>query len=408
MNRTIHLIMERARRAGKLGRLRAACPWYALVGVLVVGCWQAATVHFNYGGNWTALFCSGEAYKPPPELAASTYIFRFSTGYDGQFYRMVAHDPWFQKGWSKYHDAPKLRYSRILVPGLAWLLAGGQSRFIDAAYISVVLLCVFLGIYWLSRYAMFHGRSPAWGLGFLWIPGTLISIDRLTIDIALAALCAGLVWYVKRDSPLRIYLVLVLAGLARETGLLLTGACCLHALWNRRWRNALVYATAAVPTVLWYGFVATHAVQTYAHPVHLVPRWFFRYPLVGIVMKLFQPEPYPFDPTLVRVIQAADAIALCGFLLALGLAVWGLWKRRLDQEQWATIAFLALALAVSVPGFWRNVYDYGRPFSPLAFLVGLRVLTGGSLWLLAPILMMDLRIATQWAPQLWGVLRGLL
>jgi hypothetical protein len=400
--------MESARRGEKLGRLRAASPWYALLGVLLVGCWQAATVHFNYGGNWTALFCSGDAFTVPPDLAASTYIFKSSTGYDGQFYRYVAHDPWFQKGWSKYHDAPKLRYSRILLPGLAWLLAGGQSRYIDAAYISVVLLCVFLGIYWLSRYAVFHGRSPAWGLGFLSLPGTLISIDRLTVDIALAALCAGLFWYVKRDSPARLYLVLVLAGLVRETGLLLAGACCLHALWHRRWRNALVYATAALPALAWHQFVAARIMPVHAHSGGLVPRWFFLYPLVGIVMKLFRPESYPFGPVLAHAIQAADAIALCGFLLAMGLAVWGMRKGRLDQEQWATIAFAALTLALSVPGFWRNVYGWGRPFSPLVFLVGLRALSGGSPWLLAPILMMDLRIAVQWAPQLWGVLRGVL
>jgi hypothetical protein len=400
--------MESARRLERIRWLPAACPRYALLGVLLAGCWQAATVRFNYGGNWTALFCTGEAHTVPPELAARTYIFKASTGFDGQFYRYIAHDPWLQKGWSKYQDAPKLRYRRILVPGLAWLLAAGQSRYIDAAYNSVILFSLFFGIYWLSRYAVFHGRSPAWGLGFLLVPGTLISIDRLTVDIALVALCSGLVWYVRKDSPGRIYLVLVLAGLARETGLLLTGACCLHALWNRRWRQAMVYATAALPALLWYGFVATHAAPMHASRGGLVPRWFFQYPLVGILMKLFQPEHYPFGPLLARGIQALDAIALGGLLLALGLAVWGLRKGRWDQEHWATLAFLALTLAVSTPGFWRNVYSYARPFSPLVFLVGLRALSGGSLWALAPILMMDLRVAAQWAPQLWGVLRGLL
>ncbi len=249
--------------------------------------------------------------------------------------------------------------------------------------------------------------STAWGLGFLLIPGTLISVDRLTVDIALVALCAGLVWYVKRDSPLGIYLALVLAGLARGTGLLLTGVCCLHALWNRRWRKALVYATAAAPAALWYGFVTTHSAQANAHTLHRVSEWVFRYPLVGIVIKLFQPEPYPFGPILVRVIQTADATALCGFLLALGLAVWSLRKGHLDQEHWATMAFLAFTLAVSVPGFWQSVYGYGRPVSPLVFLVGLRVLTGGSLRVLAPVRMLDLRIGVHWVPQLLGVLRGL-
>jgi hypothetical protein len=406
--RTIHLIMESTRRLERIRWVPSPCWRYALLGVLLAGCWQATTVHFNYGGNWTGLFCTGEACRVPPELAAGTYIFKGAPGFDGQYYRFVAHDPWLQKGWSKYQDGPRLRYRRILVPGLAWLLAAGQFRYIDAAYISVILLSVFFGIYWLSCYAVFHGRSPAWGLGFLLIPGTLTSIDRLAVDIALVALCSGLVWYAKRDSPVGIFLVLVLAGLARETGLLLTAAVCLHALWNRRWRQAPIYATAALPTVLWYGFVVTHAVAAHPSRGGLVPRWFFQYPLAGIVMKLFQPEHYQLGPLLAGAFQALDAIALCGLLLALGLAAWGLRKGGWDQEQWATLAFIALALAVSTPDFWRNVYGYGRPLSPLVFLVGLRALSGGSLWALAPILMMDLRVAAQWAPQLRGVLRGIL
>jgi hypothetical protein len=376
---------------------------YALLGVLVVGCWQAATVHFNYGGNWTALFCAGGRLPVPPELAPGTYTFNGSNGYDGQFYRYVAHDPWFQKDWSAYYDAPAMRYARILVPALAWLLAGGQARYIDAAYIAVVLLCVCTGIYWLGRYVASQGRSPAWGLGFLLIPGTLISIDRLTVDIALLALCAAWVWYIRSDSPVRLYLVLVLAGLTRETGLLLTGACCLHALRDRRWSRAALHATAVLPALVWNRIVAAHVGHLFGHR----PWWFQTRPLVGIVAALFRSERYPFGPFLTNAIQALDCLALCGFLLAVGLAAWGLRKGRLDQRQWAVAAFLALMMGVSVPGAWRDVYGYARPFSPLLLLVALRALKG-SPWLLAPIVLVDLRIAAQWAPQLAGILRGLL
>jgi hypothetical protein len=380
---------------------------YALLGVLVVGCWQAATVHFNYGGNWTALFCTGDRHPAPPELAAGTYTFKASNGYDGQFYRYVAHDPWFQKDWSAYYDVPALRCGRILVPGLAWILAGGQSRYIDTTYIAVVLLCVGLGICWLGRYVASQGRSPAWGLGFLLIPGTLISIDRLTVDIVLVALCAAWVWYIQSESPVRLYLILVLAGLTRETGLLLAGACCLHALRDRHWRKAAVYATAALPALVWRLVVAAHVTHVHIYHAGHYPWWFYTRPLVGIVARLFRPESYPFGPFLTHVIQALDVIALCGFLLAAGLAAWSLRKGRLDQRQWAVTGFLALMLGVSVGGFWRNVYSYGRPFSPLLLLAGLRAMTG-SPWLLAPIILMDLRIAAQWAPQFWGILRGLL
>jgi hypothetical protein len=385
----------------------------ALVSVVAAFIWQATTVHFNYGGNWTGLFWTGDARPVPPELAANTYVFKSGTGYDGQFYRYVAHDPWFQKGLWKYHDAARWRSWRILVPALAWLVAGGQSRYIDAAYMAVILLFVGLGTYWLGRYAASYGRHPAWGLGFLLLPATLISIDRLTIDIALAALCAGFVWYSRRESTVGLYAVLVLAGLARETGLLLVAAACLYELWNRRWRRAALFATAALPVLVWLRIVT---VQT-AHPHRLIrgyylgglaAPWFFQYPLVGIIMALFRAEPYPVKPPLLQVVQAVDVLALCGFLFALALAVWGLWRRRLDREQWVALCFVALALVLSVPGYWRHVYSYGRPLSPLLFVVGLRAFAGARWWVLVPILLMDVRMAVQMSPQFLGILRGLL
>jgi hypothetical protein len=307
----------------------------------------------------------------------------------------------------KYEDSVMVRNTRILVPGLAWLAAGGQSRFIDAAYISIILIFVFLGIYWLSRCAASHGRNPAWGLAFLSVPGTLVSIDRLTVDVALIALCAAWVWYMRSDAPGRLYLVLVLAGLARETGLPLAGACCMHALWRRHWRKALVYAAAALPSVAWYGFVLTHASGIHAGHGAMVPPWLFRQALVGTFAALFRPAHYPFASTLAHGIQALDAVALCGVVLAVALAVWDLRQWPLSREQWAILAFLVLFLAVGTPRFWHNVYSYSRPFSPFLLLVAMPALAGGSRWRLAPMVMLDLRVAAQIAPQLWGIVRGL-
>jgi hypothetical protein len=408
LNRTNHISTESGGEEQNPDRRRRLCLLFALAGMLAVAGWQAATVHYNYSGNWTALFCTGDFFKVPAELSAGTYVFKSSTGYDGQFYRYVSHDPWFQRGFAKYVNAARWRYWRILVPGMAWLLAGGQFQLIDAAFIVVILAWVFLGIYWLGSYAASLGRHPAWGLGFLLIPGVLISVDRLTVDVALAALCAGFMCYAKRGSPVRLYLVLILAGLTRETGLLLIGAYCLHELWSRRWRGAMLYATAAVPALAWYVFVAMHVTQRQMQLGGLIPTWFFRLPLVGLVVKLFHPGSYPFAPPLAHFVQALDAIALCGYLLALGLAIWGLRKLRFDAEQWVIVLFIGLTLVISVPGFWRNVYNYGRVVSPLVFLVALGGLAGRSRWAFAPILMMDLRVAAQWAPQVWGVLRGML
>jgi hypothetical protein len=387
-----------------IGRIAAGrAVRYALAGVLLVFLWQSATVRFNYGGNWTALFCTGDLRPVPAELGA-TYVFAHSDGYDGQFYRYVAHDPWARRGWSQYLDAPPLRRGRILLPAAAWLLAGGQDRYIDAAYISLVLLSIFLGIYWLGRWSELHTRHPAWGLGFILLPATLISVDRMTADVALAAACAGTLWYAARGCYGRVWILLAGALLTRETGLVLVAGCCAYALSGRCWRRAAFLAASCLPAFAWFAFVARRVV--WVSP----PGWLrshFDYPAVGIVVKLFRPEHYPFAPHIAGLVQAADVLALLGILLAVALAVRSLRHRPFQLDQWLILGFLGLVLVLGNLRYWNSAYNHARLLSPLLYLVSLRACQGGTLWTLAPVLLVDLRIATQWVPQLRGVLRGI-
>jgi hypothetical protein len=405
-------------RAGDPKRRRRLCLLYALGGALAVLSWQAATVHFNYGGNWTALFMTGQlSPSPPPELPR-TYIFPGSHGYDGQYYRYVAHVPWFRADWARYFDSPRMRYYRILIPALAWLSALGQSRLVDGAYVGLILCCVFLGTYWLALYAVEEGRQPAWGLAFLLLPATLTSIDRMTVDVAMGALCVAFVRYTRRPSPVRLYMTLLLAPLVRESGALLVAAQCGYDLFGNRWRRAVGYATAILPGAAWYVYVwkyvsATGAISAMGavhtqQSMSVLPRWMFKYPGVGIVMELFRPWHYPFSPWLNRALQCADALALCGFLALMLTGIWSLRKYPWDVEQWAIIGFVALAMATSVPSFWGQVYSYGRPFSPLIFFSALRLLRAGAVWELVPLSLLALRVLVQMAPQAIGIAHGLL
>ena len=395
-----------AKRQSTIGLL------YAIAATLAVLSWQAATVHINYGGNWNALFMTGELYPVPPELGAHTYIFPGSRGYDGQFYRYVAHAPWFREDWAPYFDNPRLRYERILLPALAWVLAAGQSRLVDGAYIGLILCWIFLGTYWLGLLAVDEGHHPAWGLAFLLLPATLTSIDRMTVDVALAALCVAFVRYAKKQSPACVYLVLLLAPLVRDTGALLIAAQCGYDLWGRRWRRAAGFATAILPTAAWYVYVWKHVtVQTVGQMEripHLFPHWLLRYPLVGIFMEFFRPARYPFGPALNLALQCADALALGGLLALMGAGIWGLRRHPWDVEQWAILAFIGLALFTSTPSFWRQVFSYGRPFSPLIFFAALRPMRSGELWVLVPVMLIVLRVLIQMTPQALGILHAVL
>jgi hypothetical protein len=398
-------------RAGDPKHRRKLCLLYALGAALAVLSWQAATVHFNYGGNWTALFMTGALHPPPPELAPHTYIFPESNGYDGQFYRYVAHVPWFRADWARYFDSPRMRYYRILIPALAWLSALGQGQLVDGAYVGVILCWVFLGTYWLALYAADEGRQPAWGLAFLLLPATLTSIDRMTVDVALAALCVAFVRYTRKPSPVRLYVILLLAPLVRDSGALLVAAQCGYDLFGKRSGRAAVYATAILPAAAWYMYVWKHvsamgAVYT-QQSLRVVPRWMFKEPGVGIVKQFFRPEQYPFGPWLNRALQCADALALCGLLALIAAGIWSLRKRPWDVEQWAILGFVGLALATSTPTFWRQVYSYGRPFSPLIFLTALRPLRAGAVWELLPFSLLALRVLVQMAPQAIGIAHGI-
>ena len=73
---------------------KRACLSYALLSVLLAWSWQCLTVHFNFGGNWTALYHAGVRRSIPPSLASEdVYRFPRTFGYDAQFYHYIAHSP---------------------------------------------------------------------------------------------------------------------------------------------------------------------------------------------------------------------------------------------------------------------------------------------------------------------------
>ena len=220
---------------------------FAALTVLALWTWMALDVQFNFRGQWSALFLSGAYSPPPPSFASSTYLYPHSYGYDGQYYRYVAHDPLFRKGIARYVDGPAVRYDRILIPGLAAILSAGQDRFTDAAYIGVVLGFIYLGALWLGRFAVANGGHSAWACLFGLLPSTLISMQRMTVDVALAALCMGFVWYASRNAQGALFVIGAVAPLDRDTGLLLLVACGAQALLARRWKWAVIDVTAIIP-----------------------------------------------------------------------------------------------------------------------------------------------------------------
>lgn len=385
---------------------------WALLAMALALSWQSLTVHANYGGNWTGLFRTGAEKPVPQNLLASTLRSTHPIGYDGQFYRFLAHDPLLLHHTADYLDNPALRSRRILVPLLAWLIAGGQHPAIDGVYILLIGASVFAGVYWLGLIMAHQGRSPAWGLLFLAVPATLVGIDTMTIDVVLAALVACFAWQVQSGRRRWLWLTVAAAPLIRETGLVLVAACVIVALWRREWSRAACWLIAAVPFVVWVAYVLSVFPETSTAPRALIPPQYVPQLRLGILLAFVSPEDYPnLTPGVELLVQILDRVCLLGVMAAAVLAAAQLRTTKWTETTLVLGAFAAIVPALSGRQLWLPVYGYGRLLSPLFLLLlttcGAKLRGPAFAAALAVCLMVDLRVSAEVLTQFLGIVRWL-
>jgi len=381
---------------------KTSCAAVAALCGLAALAWQSLTVKYNYQGDWSGLFATGMQVAMPPELAfEEVHRFRNDPGYDGQFYHVIAHDAFFGNGFVKYVDNPRLRWRRILIPGLAYVLALGQAEYIDFNLIGVNLAFVILGAYWLSRYCGHYGFHPGWGLLFGLTPAVMVSLDRLTVDTALAAFCVGFGLYGAAAPSVRIYPVLAAAPLARETGVVLIAAWCVHRLLKRDWKRAAAGVMMALPALGWLAFV--HSRIAADHTVFASP-----WPLWGLLARTLQPAQYSIHTDWLLKAAVLDYLAVLGIWAALLLAlrlVRGGKPGLLEITIWLFAGIFVVFL--QQPQAWAEAYSFGRTMSPLLICLALLAVATRFWWNLLPLAMVGPRILFQLGPQWKGILRGL-
>jgi hypothetical protein len=350
--------------AGHHRRIRPST--WALGAALAVLAWLALTAQANYAGNWSGLFRTGQATRVPDRLAAVTYRDPSPHGYDGQFYRFIAHDPFFRQGTLAYVDAPVLRSYRIFVPLLAWILAGGRQGLIDGAFVLVIAASVFGGVYWLACAMLRLGRNAAWGLLFLALPGAIASLDRMTVDIALASLTACFAWQQVAHRERGQWLVLASASLVRETGVVLMAAAVGSALFQRQFRKAAVAASAALPALCWLGYLHSVLPALTTQAQRMTDHYRAR---GGIVNMALNPPHYGLAPPLETIARALDSLALAAVMAAIILGALRLRKIQPGALRWALGLNVGLLLALTDPGFWIDPFGYSRVVTPLFLLL---------------------------------------
>lgn len=350
---------------------------------------QFLIVNIRYGGNWTALFCTGSVYPVPAELAHERiYVFPNSTGYDGQTYHLAAHDPLIRTSLWRHMDNARLRYRRILLPAAAFLLAGGRQPWIDTAYVAANLLFLFFGAWWLSRYLDSLGLDARLAGLLVLAPAALVALDRLTVDLAFTALCIGFALYLRLGQDAGAWAVVALACLCRETGFVLAGAACLALALERRFARAAAMAAAVAPAAAWYGYVN----------LRTPPNWEQKFgqliPFEGIFDTLLHPLAYPFSGAVNAGLQWLDRVELVGILLAMLMSVWLLKRNGFGPLELAMVLWTAIGLCLW-RSFWEDCYAGARVFTPLLIYVLLRAWPLARWRAAAPLLLAVPRILLQ-------------
>ena len=235
---------------------------------------------------------------------------------------------------------------------------------------------------------------------YLFVPATVISLDRLTVDLASTSLAVAFALFVYSGERRKLYLVLALAPLCRETGFALAAACCWSCLSQKQLRSCLFWASTVLPAVAWIGFVRWKlGPAPAAAPGALTP---FR----GLWEALIDPAHYSFSVAINAAVHAFDYLYMLGLILAFALALRYATKAANNPIFGACLLWALIGFALP-RGSWVEAYGMSRVFSPLLLLQFVEGAAGGLMLSRLPLLLVSPRTWIQLLPQLEGVLRGM-
>jgi hypothetical protein len=283
-----------------------------------------------------------------------------SEGYDGQFVYYIARDP---SDAARFLDVPAYRFQRILLPALARVLSLGQESLIVWALLAVNLVSLAAGTALMERLLEQYGVSHWYALAYGLTAGTFGAV-RLSLPEPLAyALALGGIALALRERPTLSAACFALAALAKETTLVLAAGYGLYLLYQRRWRDAAVFAMITlVPFAAWQavlyqslGAVGVGSGGALATSFELVP-------FMGVLRILTEGNLTVF---------AVLGVILLPFVLV--PTVWGLaqvWRDARRHDGHLT-TFLLGATAFVMP--FVPFSTYREPLGILRFIVGLQI-----------------------------------
>jgi hypothetical protein len=178
--------------------------------------------------------------------------------YDGQFYWGIAVDPLATGRVYNTFDKASYRYGHPLYGWLGWLFSAGRARAVPAALAAIGLVSMFVAAAIAATLGLGRGRAGWEGL-FVALNVGLISAAAhdLAEPLAAALVLGALAAYVggRRTAT---WICLALLPLAKEQLIVVSLAVVVWELSRHHVRRAALFATAALPALLWWTYTRVH------------------------------------------------------------------------------------------------------------------------------------------------------
>jgi hypothetical protein len=329
------------------------------VTVVVLGCyglWTAAALRHGPQGfiHLGRIFVSKSQASPAISSRAGSYQYDGEIGFDGQFAYYLAVDPVNAR---YYMDSPAYRYTRIVYPLTARVLALGRADLIPYTLVLVNLAMIGVGTLALAAWLRRKGVSAWYAAVYGFYPGVLIALQRDVTEVMAYGLVAVAIYlfdFAKRPLVWS-SIVFAVAILTRETTAIFAIGYGLSLLfegegvWLRRVRHnvrrAAVFLTVCLfPIVLYKIFLLSWigSLGFDAHVEHM--------PFGGILAW------YPWQPGQVAEVQIVVIPAvICGLA-----AIWALLRGIRRVETWMLLVnVLILVVFLERPAF-NDISSAGR------------------------------------------------
>jgi hypothetical protein len=295
--------------------------------VLVARSGSADGFHF-YRAIHVGEFFANPQLMLPGQPARDIY------GYDGQFYFVIAQDPFLRNPQIAPSLDNSLRYRRILYPLLAWIVTFGQRAWLPWALVLINVAAGTAAIAALAEGARRRGRSPWLALTVALYPGLWMPI---LMDLTEPLQIALLAWAIVLDGSAAL---LLLSALAKETTAAVQVIELVRRAWARQWARAARHAVALALLAGWALLVwkTVHAHESTLGGHLLDPPGA---PLIALASA----------PGWGRLL-VATAVGIC--VLAILRLVWAR-----DPAAWAGAVYAAVGLAAGIDT-WADPLAYFR------------------------------------------------